>query len=210
MKRVGGKKARKKIRIKPDWKWIITIFGTTIGISAAMALISNELLEGSTMAVSFIVLLAIVFIGVIFDIIGVAVTAADEKPFHSMASKKIPEAATAIRMLRRAERVSSFCNDVVGDICGVVSGSASAVIAARAVAGMQPLVASIVQLLMSACVAGLTVGGKAFGKSIATAEDAMQVIQHFFRHRFSVNRFAIHGGDKPDIGRTFHASFDFK
>ena len=87
--------------------------------------------------------------------------------------KKVPEAPTAIRMLRRADRVSSFCNDVVGDICGVVSGSASAVIAARAVAGMQPVLSSVVQLLMSALVAGLTVGGKAFGKSIAMNNSTM-------------------------------------
>ena len=167
MKRRNKKKTKKKLKIQPDWKWITTIFGSTIGISAAMSLISNEVLNGSGLLVSFIVLLAIIFIGVIFDIIGVAVTAADERPFHSMAAKKVPEAATAIRMLRRAERVSSFCNDVVGDICGVVSGSAFAVIAARAVMGLQPVVSSIVQLAMSALVAGLTVGGKAFGKSIA-------------------------------------------
>jgi len=96
-----------------------------------------------------------------------SVTAAEEKPFHSMASKKVPEASVAIWMLRRAERVSSICNDVVGDICGVISGSASAVIAGRVVADLQPTAASVVQLLMSALVAGLTVGGKAFGKSIA-------------------------------------------
>ena len=167
MKRRNKKKTKKKLKIQPDWKWITTIFGSTIGISAAMSLISNEVLNGSGLLVSFIVLLAIIFIGVIFDIIGVAVTAADERPFHSMAAKEVPEAATAIRMLRRAERVSSFCNDVVGDICGVVSGSAFAVIAARAVMGLQPVVSSIVQLAMSALVAGLTVGGKAFGKSIA-------------------------------------------
>ena len=166
MKR-GGEKRSKKIRIQPDWKWITSIFGITIGISATMSLVSNEALSGSGLAVSFVVLLAIVFLGVIFDIIGVAVTAADEKPFHSMAAKKMPEAVVAIRMLRRAERVSSFCNDVVGDICGVISGSASAVIAARAVVGMQPLWARLLQLLMSAFVAGLTVGGKAFGKSVA-------------------------------------------
>lgn len=166
MKR-GGEKRSNKIRIQPDWKWITSIFGITIGISATMSLVSNEALSGSGLAVSFVVLLAIVFLGVIFDIIGVAVTAADEKPFHSMAAKKMPEAAVAIRMLRRAERVSSFCNDVVGDICGVVSGSASAVIAARAVVGMQPIWARLLQLLMSAFVAGLTVGGKAFGKSVA-------------------------------------------
>lgn len=72
-----------------------------------------------------------------------------------------------MKMLRRAERVSSFCNDVVGDICGVISGSAAAVIAAKAITGMSPVLGSVVQLLLSAVVAGLTVGGKAFGKSIA-------------------------------------------
>jgi len=166
VKRGSGKK-RRKMQIKPEWKWISSIFGITIGISAAMSLISNEVLSGSGLVVSFFVLLAIILLGVVFDIIGVAVTAADEKPFHSMASKKMPEAVIAIRMLRKADRVSSFCNDVVGDICGVVSGSASAVIAAQVVLGMQPLAARAVQLLMSAVVAGLTVGGKAFGKSIA-------------------------------------------
>lgn len=156
-----------KLRIKPDWRWITSIFGATIGISAAMSLISNGLLSGSGTGVSFLILLAIILLGIVFDIIGVAVTAAEEKPFHSMAAKKVPEAREALSMLRRADRVSSFCNDVVGDICGVVSGSASAVIAARAIVGMEPLWGQVVNLLMSAVVAGLTVGGKAFGKSIA-------------------------------------------
>ncbi len=161
------KKKAKSIRIKPDWKWISTIFGITIGISATMSFASNEILSAGGMALSFVVLLAIILLGIVFDIIGMAVTAAEEKPFHAMAAKKIPEAMIAIRLVRRAERVSSFCNDVVGDICGVVSGSAAAVIAARVVLDMQPSLASVVQLLMSAFVAGLTVGGKAFGKSIA-------------------------------------------
>lgn len=161
------KKRKKKIKLKPDWKWISTAFGMTIGISAAMSFLSNELLSGGSMALSFAVLLIIVLVGILFDIIGMAVTAAEEKPFHAMAAKKIPEATIAIWMLRRAERVSSICNDVVGDICGVISGSASAVIAAEVVSGMTPGIAGLIQLLMSAVVAGLTVGGKAFGKSLA-------------------------------------------
>ena len=82
------------------------------------------------MGVAFLILLAIILIGIIFDIIGMAVATADEKPFHSMASRKVAGASDAIKLLRNAERVSSICNDVVGDICGVVSGSASATIAA--------------------------------------------------------------------------------
>ena len=72
------------------------------------------------MVAAFIVLLLIVFLGILFDIIGVAVMSANEKPFHSMAAKKLPGAVEAMKLLRSAEKVSSFCNDVVGDICGVV------------------------------------------------------------------------------------------
>ena len=169
MQRDIEKRSRKagKLKIKADWKWITSIFGITIGISATMSLLSNEGLSEGGLLLSFGVLLLIILIGVVFDIIGVAVTAADEKPFHSMAAKKMPEATEAIRLLRKAERVSSFCNDVVGDICGVISGSASAVIAAQAVIGMPTVLSRAVQLLMSALVAGITVGGKASGNSIA-------------------------------------------
>jgi len=182
------RKKRSSIKIKPDWKWIATIFGTTIAISAAMSFLSGELLSAGGMAVSFAVLLAIVLLGIVFDIIGVSVTAADEKPFHSMAAKKMPEAMVALRMLRRAERVSSFCNDVVGDICGVISGSASAVIATRAVVNMRPGAAQIIQLLMSAFVAALTVGGKAFGKSIAM-NNSTQIIHTAAKMIYAVRSF---------------------
>ena len=119
------------------------------------------------MLVAFIILLAIVLIGILFDIIGVAVTSADEKPFHSMAARKVSGAQEAIRLLRNAERVSSICNDVVGDICGVVSGSASATIAAQILNNFEFTWSQLIPLMMSALVAGLTVGGKAIGKTVA-------------------------------------------
>ena len=124
-------------------------------------------MSNSTMLVAFIILMLIILIGIIFDIIGVAVTSADEKPFHSMAARKVPGAQEAIRLLRSAERVSSICNDVVGDICGVVSGSASATIAAQVLTAFDFSWPQIVTLLMSALVAGFTVGGKAIGKTFA-------------------------------------------
>ena len=82
-----------------------------------------------------------------------------------MASRKVPEAAEALKLIRNANRVSSFCNDVIGDICGVISGAASATIAAKAIAGRSAN--PFVELLLSALVAALTVGGKAFGKTFA-------------------------------------------
>ena len=156
----------KKERIKAT-KWVITIFFVTIFISGTISLLSDVLMENSSMAVAFLILLVIILVGIVFDIIGMAVATADEKPFHSMAARKVPGAVESIRLLRNAERVSSICNDVVGDICGVVSGSASATIAAQILRNFDFSWPQIISLLMSALAAGLTVGGKAIGKSFA-------------------------------------------
>lgn len=148
-------------------RWVVTIFLVTIVISGTISLLSDIIMENSSMVVAFLILLAIIFIGILFDVIGMAVASADEKPFHSMAARKVPGAAEAIGLLRNAERVSSICNDVVGDICGVVSGSASATIAAQILANFHMTWPEVVSLAMSALAAGLTVGGKAIGKSFA-------------------------------------------
>lgn len=148
-------------------RWVVTIFFTTIFISGIISLISDEIMAVSGIAVAFVILLAIVLIGIIFDVIGMAVASADEKPFHSMAARKVPGALEAITLLRNAERVSSICNDVVGDICGVVAGSASATVAVQIVQNFEFSWPNMVSLVLSALVAGLTVGGKAIGKTFA-------------------------------------------
>ena len=159
-----GKKKKKNSNIR----WIITIFFVTILISSTISFLSSSIMEDAGLIEAFIVLLIIVLLGVIFDIIGVAVMSANDKPFHSMASKKVPGAMEALALLRNAEKVSSFCNDVVGDICGVVSGSASAVIAVKALTQINSDTVS--QLVMSSLVAAVTIAGKAFGKNIAMTQ----------------------------------------
>ena len=91
---------------------------------------------------------------------------------------EVPEAQDALRLLRSANRVSSFCNDVIGDICGVISGSASAVIAAQAIASIKTAgtAGTIVSLALSALVAAVTVGGKALGKTVAMGS-SVQVVR---------------------------------
>jgi len=165
------KKARNK-----TIRWVVTIFLVTIVISGTISLVSDEVMSRSGIITAFLILLTIILIGIVFDIIGMAVATADEKPFHSMAARKVPGAQAAIRLLRNAERVSSICNDVVGDICGVVSGSASATIAAQILQSMEFGWPQLISLLMSAFCAGLTVGGKAIGKTFAV--NSATVIVH--------------------------------
>lgn len=148
-------------------KWVLSVFFSTIVISGSISLASDAVMENSNMIVAFLILLLIVFVGILFDIIGMAVASADEKPFHAMAARKVKGAKECIMLLRNAERVSSICNDVVGDICGVVSGSASATIAAQVLNHFEFGWPDLLSLLMSSLVAALTVGGKALGKGFA-------------------------------------------
>ena len=171
---IPGQKQKQKNKPKKtvNVKWIVTIFLSTVVISALFSTVSNALLGEATLIAAFFILLAIILIGIIFDIIGVAVTAADIKPFHSMAAHKEPGAKEALKMLKNAEKVSSFCNDVVGDICGVISGTASASIVVLMISGSGAGsgLSRVVEIAMAALVSGLTVGGKAIGKSFAMGQ----------------------------------------
>ena len=168
-------------------RWVVTVFLVTLVVSGMISLISDEVMASSGLLAAFAILLGIVFLGIIFDIIGMAVATASEKPFHSMAARKVPGAQEAIRLLRNAERVSSICNDVVGDICGVVSGSASATIAALILTHVDTVWPRAVSLVMSALVAGLTVGGKAIGKTIAV-NSCTQIVHLVGRFLYTLNR----------------------
>ena len=158
-------------------RWVVTISLVTFFVSGLISLISDQIMSISGIVVSFVILLAIVLLGIISDMIGLAVTSADEAPFHSMAARKVNGANEAIHLLRNAERVSSICNDVVGDICGVVSGAAAATISAQLLLNYEFSWPSMVGLIMSACVSSLTVCGKAIAKTFALGSSTK--IVHF-------------------------------
>ena len=149
-----------------DFGWVIKITIITFFISLSL----SALAEGSIPNVPIIggIFLVILFIvvGVLFDIIGVAVTVSDEKVFHSMASRKVKGAKLAVKFKKSTEKVSSFCNDVIGDICGVISGTAGATIAIS-ISSKLNVDVFLTSLLVTSTIAALTIGGKAIGKSYA-------------------------------------------
>lgn len=151
---------------KTNIRWIIQIVLCSVILTVVFSLASSQILGNAGYVIAFAVLGVFIALGVVFDIVGVAVTAADEKPFHSMASHQEPGAAQAIKLIKNAEKVSSICNDVVGDICGIISGTTAAIIIAR-LSGDISVSNVVLQLAVSAAVAGFTIGGKAMGKSLA-------------------------------------------
>lgn len=126
--------------------------------------------------ISALLLLLVIFLGIVFDLIGTATTAASEEPFHAMASDRVVGAKRAIQLVRNADRVANFCNDVIGDICGTVSGSIGAALVIDFVVNYQvPQYRNLLSILIVGLVSALTVGGKAAGKSFAIKKSSVIV-----------------------------------
>lgn len=148
---------------KTSVKWIVTVFVWTFVLSITMSVGSSAVVEKLNIGFAFVILVIIVLIGIIFDMIGIAVATAEETPFHALASKKYKSAVYGIKLIRNAEKVSSFCNDIIGDIAGIVSGSTLAVIVAHLFSEGN----SVMSVVMTGVLSAVTVGGKAMGKTVA-------------------------------------------
>ncbi|MEG1495258.1 MAG: hypothetical protein RSB99_03180 [Bacilli bacterium] len=163
-KKVSKRQIRNKKRT--NYAWIIMVTLCALVISFGFSLLAELIIPNTSIVVAIITLLIFIFLGILFDMVGVAVTVSDEKTFHSMSAKKVKGARLGVKLISNAEKVSSFCNDVIGDICGIVSGSTSAMIATLLITkfNFNPL---YITLVITSVVASLTIGGKALGKGLA-------------------------------------------
>lgn len=153
-----------KKKKRNNWPLIVTILAFTI--SLLFSFMSESVMPKVGIIVGIMILILFIFIGIIFDMIGVAVTSSNEEPLHAMSSKKIKGAKKAVSFKKNADKVSSFCNDVIGDICGIISGSAG-VSVAKGLASTFNLNIFYTGLIVTALIAALTIGCKAFCKRIA-------------------------------------------
>ncbi|MET3684318.1 hypothetical protein ABID56_002444 [Alkalibacillus flavidus] len=157
--------------LRDSIKFSIGIAVITFVLAAIFSLVSQGILGGVSWTVGFVIVVVIVLIGVSADMLGIAATAASEVPFHSMASERVYGAKNAIRIVRNADKFATFCNDVIGDIAGVISGTASTLVViqlATAISnGDTNNIQFVIGIIFTSFVAALTVGGKALGKSFA-------------------------------------------
>lgn len=156
-----------KFTKKYNLKWTINITIWTFFLAIILNISSEAILNNVATSLSFIVLLIIIIFGVVADTVGIAVTAASDKPFHAMAADKVDGAKFAIRLLKNAGQVSNFCNDVIGDICGILSGAAGASIIVNLNITSFSIPRSVLTVALSGFVAATTVGGKSLGKDVA-------------------------------------------
>ena len=144
--------------------WFIKALFLTLILSFIFSLISELVIGNAPLAVAYLLIVLLVVIAVVTDMIGTAAAACDIEPFLAMSARKVKGSKMAVRLVKNAEKVSSVCADIIGDICGIVSGACgSAIVVKQFVDGTS----IFVSVLFSAVIAAITVSGKAFGKTYA-------------------------------------------
>lgn len=166
----AGKKEIKHKRKKKSsgFKWPLIVLVSTFCLSFAFSFGSTFLLSDAGLIVSIILLVFFLALAVVTDMIGVATTSAEIEPFNAMCSRKVKGAKQGLMLIRNAEKVSSIFCDIIGDMCGILSGTVGAsitlqILGKTAVTVQEVLIATMV----SACIAALTVFLKAIFKKVA-------------------------------------------
>ncbi len=172
MKKMEGKKGENK-KEHSNMSWVIQSFVLTFVLSIIFSYVSTNGVSNLSLVPALLILILVILIGVVFDIIGVAVTVANEEEFHAKATKKVKGSKDSIKLIKNAPKVANICADVIGDICGVLSGAISALVSLKIANEIQ--LPFDIQFVLSALVSAMTVSCKAFGKDIANKNSTVIV-----------------------------------
>ncbi len=147
--------------------WSLKVLILSFALSMCFGVLSEFFLSGTGVIIAVLVIVVFMSISIMTDMIGVAVTAADIQPFRAMASKKIRGAKEAIKLIKNADKFTSIIADVVGDVCGILSGAAGASIIMKIAIDSESALGIIIASLVSAVIASMTIFGKSLGKKYA-------------------------------------------
>lgn len=187
------------------WHRAVRVGLLSFFLAVLVSYLSEAALAKVPALIAMLVVLLLVGTGVLFDVLGTSVTAAEQSPLNAMAAKRIGGARQALWMVRNADRVANFANDVVGDVTGAVSGAAGATVALQLNAMMQggSTALRLTTLAVLGLIAGLTVGGKAAGKTFAL-NNATDVVFIAGKVIYGVERLtgrSFTGGRGPNSSR---------
>ncbi len=146
---------------KRNLRWAFKTLILSISLSIVFSVVSQSLFPKLSIFLSLFVIAFFIIVSVVFDMISVAVTSIDENAIKKYEKEKGYN--TALKLCQIKERVSSFCGDVVGDICGILSGAGGVSLVVN-MNLTDPNVYFIVTCVISSLIAGLTIFGKAMMK----------------------------------------------
>lgn len=151
---------------KSSVNWAVKTFVLSICLSICFSVLSQSLFPNLTSFFSLLVILFFIVISVLFDMIGVAFTTINKNNLEKFTDDKGYKMAQ--RLCDNKEKISSFCADVVGDICGILSGAGGVSLVVNMHIN-NPNVYFLVTCLISSFIAGLTIFGKAIFKGYAVS-----------------------------------------
>lgn len=162
------KKQNKKEKKIPDWlSWGLCVLFLSFVLTVIFSFLTEISIKGSPVYICVIVLVVLLFLNIGCDTLANAVITCDVQAFHAMASNKIKGAKRAVGLCRNATKLGSIFADVIGDICGIVSGSAGTALVFYIAVSGGTTVELIASIGVSAVIGALTVGGKAIFKHFA-------------------------------------------
>lgn len=168
MEKDNSKKKKNKNWFTEYLRWPLIVLVVSLFLSFSFSFFSELALNDANLVIAISVIVVFMFISVVTDIIGVAITAAVEVPFRAMAAKKVRGAKESIILINNADKVASIVADILGDICSILSGAAGAVVTAKLISGIvDEMTVIMMASIVSAVIAGIIIFGKAFGKRIA-------------------------------------------
>lgn len=114
---------KKEKKEHSNTKWFIEVFILTFILSMFFSYVSANGVSNLNIFSAILILILVILIGIFFDIIGVAVTVANEHEFHAKATKKVKGSKDSLKLIKNAPKVANVCADVIGDICRSIKWS---------------------------------------------------------------------------------------
>ena len=161
------KKKQKKKRI-PDWlSWGLGVLFLSFALTVLFSFLTEISIKGSPVYICVIVLVVLLVLNIGCDMLANAIITCNPDVFHAMASNKIKGAKRSVTFCKNATKLGSVFADIIGDICGIVSGAASTALVVYIAMEGGSTIELIASIGVSAVIAALTVGGKAIFKHFA-------------------------------------------
>ncbi len=176
-----------KARSRSNRLWLVQIFFTSLCLSVLFALISELTLSHASLALALFLIALLVGTSVLFDLIGVAITACNIKPLLELQQKGVRGASVAVKLVKNADKVSCVCSDVIGDICSILSGAGGVAISVILVSLLPNFSSILLSIIISSVIASLTILGKAIGKTYAL-NDPVSIVMNVSRALMIVYR----------------------
>ncbi|MDE5990279.1 MAG: hypothetical protein K2O95_07915 [Clostridia bacterium] len=162
-----AKKEKAKINIAELWVIKITIF-TFFG-AVICSFISQITTSKSDIIISIMLLSFMILVSIIFDGIGLSVASCSPDDIKKYA--RYPKQYKIAQFLvKNAEKVNNICADVIGDMCGILSGACGASIVVQL--NLHSNGGHWITIIISSVIAAITVGGKASLKKVAVKNSA--------------------------------------